>query len=137
MKNRIIKIIKWYLMIHITISSLLLVNYALFVKESTKITWEGRGYPIAKISSKIALGMTLDEIKNDITKETPASFEPAIDYVVVKIPRWPFDKFRGINREIGVQMKATGEVMAIGRTFEEAIQKAIRSLDMGLSLIHI
>lgn len=101
------------------------------VSRSSALASKATGYPIAKISSKIALGMTLDEIKNDITKETPASFEPAIDYVVVKIPRWPFDKFRGINREIGVQMKATGEVMAIGRTFEEAIQKAIRSLDMG------
>lgn len=101
------------------------------VSRSSALASKATGYPIAKISSKIALGMTLDEIKNDITKETPASFESAIDYVVVKIPRWPFDKFRGINREIGVQMKATGEVMAIGRTFEEAIQKAIRSLDMG------
>lgn len=101
------------------------------VSRSSALASKATGYPIAKISSKIALGMTLDEIKNDITKETPASFEPAIDYVVVKIPRWPFDKFRGINRGIGVQMKATGEVMAIGRTFEEAIQKAIRSLDMG------
>lgn len=101
------------------------------VSRSSALASKATGYPIAKISSKIALGMTLDEIKNDITKETPASFEPAIDYVVVKIPRWPFDKFRGINREIGVQMKATGEVMAIGRAFEEAIQKAIRSLDMG------
>lgn len=101
------------------------------VSRSSALASKATGYPIAKISSKIALGMTLDEIKNDITKETPASFEPAIDYVVVKIPRWPFDKFRGINRKIGVQMKATGEVMAIGRTFEEAIQKAIRSLDMG------
>lgn len=101
------------------------------VSRSSALASKATGYPIAKISSKIALGMTLDEIKNDITKETPASFEPAIDYVVVKIPRWPFDKFRRINREIGVQMKATGEVMAIGRTFEEAIQKAIRSLDMG------
>lgn len=101
------------------------------VSRSSALASKATGYPIAKISSKIALGMTLDEIKNDITKETTASFEPAIDYVVVKIPRWPFDKFRGINREIGVQMKATGEVMAIGRTFEEAIQKAIRSLDMG------
>ncbi len=101
------------------------------VSRSSALASKATGYPIAKISSKIALGMTLDEIKNDITKETPASFEPAIDYIVVKIPRWPFDKFRGINREVGVQMKATGEVMAIGRTFEEAFHKALRSLDMG------
>ena len=101
------------------------------VSRSSALASKATGYPIAKISSKVALGMTLDEIKNDITKETPASFEPAIDYVVVKIPRWPFDKFKGISREVGVQMKATGEVMAIGRTFEEAFQKALRSLDMG------
>lgn len=103
------------------------------VSRSSALASKATGYPIAKISSKIALGMTLDEIKNDITKETPAAFEPVIDYVVVKIPRWPFDKFRGINREIGVQMKATGEVMAIGRNMEEAFQKAIRSLDMGFT----
>ncbi len=102
------------------------------VSRSSALASKATGYPIAKISSKIALGLTLDEIQNDITKETPASFEPAIDYVVVKIPRWPFDKFKGVNREIGVQMKATGEVMAIGRTYEEAIQKSIRSLDIGL-----
>ncbi len=101
------------------------------VSRSSALASKATGYPIAKISSKIALGLTLDEIKNDITKETPASFEPTLDYVVVKIPRWPFDKFKGINREIGVQMKATGEVMAIGRTLEEALQKALRSLDLG------
>ena len=101
------------------------------VSRSSALASKATGYPIAKISSKIALGMTLDEIRNDITKETPASFEPAIDYVVIKIPRWPFDKFKGISRQVGVQMKATGEVMAIGRTFEEAFQKALRSLDMG------
>ncbi|WP_407379682.1 carbamoyl-phosphate synthase large subunit [Methanobrevibacter sp.] len=101
------------------------------VSRSSALASKATGYPIAKISSKVALGMTLDEIRNDITKDTPASFEPAIDYVVVKIPRWPFDKFKGISREVGVQMKATGEVMAIGRTFEEAFQKALRSLDMG------
>ncbi len=101
------------------------------VSRSSALASKATGYPIAKISSKVALGLTLDEIKNDITKETPASFEPAIDYVVIKIPRWPFDKFKGISRGVGVQMKATGEVMAIGRTFEEAFQKALRSLDMG------
>ena len=102
------------------------------VSRSSALASKATGYPIAKISSKVALGLTLDEIQNDITKETPASFEPSIDYIVVKIPRWPFDKFKGIDRKIGVQMKATGEVMAIGRTYEEAIQKAIRSLDIGL-----
>lgn len=103
------------------------------VSRSSALASKATGYPIAKISSKIAIGMTLDEIQNDITKETPASFEPTIDYVVSKIPRWPFDKFKGINRKIGVQMKSTGEVMSIGRTIEEALHKAIRSLDTGLS----
>ncbi len=101
------------------------------VSRSSALASKATGYPIAKISSKIAIGMTLDEIKNDITQETPASFEPSIDYVVAKVPRWPFDKFKGISREIGVQMKSTGEVMSIGRTIEEALHKAIRSLDIG------
>ncbi|MBM4240845.1 MAG: carbamoyl-phosphate synthase large subunit [Euryarchaeota archaeon] len=102
------------------------------VSRSSALASKATGYPIAKISAKIAIGMTLDEIQNDITKETPASFEPSIDYVVAKIPRWPFDKFKGISREIGVQMKSTGEVMAIGRTIEESLHKAIRSLDIGI-----
>jgi carbamoyl-phosphate synthase large subunit len=101
------------------------------VSRSSALASKATGYPIAKISSKIAVGMTLDEIQNDITKETPASFEPSLDYVVAKVPRWPFDKFKGIKREIGVQMQSTGEVMAIGRTAEEALHKAIRSLDIG------
>ncbi|NYB51321.1 MAG: carbamoyl-phosphate synthase large subunit [Methanobacteriaceae archaeon] len=101
------------------------------VSRSSALASKATGYPIAKISAKIAVGMTLDEIQNDITKETPASFEPSLDYIVTKIPRWPFDKFKGISREIGVQMKSTGEVMAIGRTLEESLHKAIRSLDVG------
>lgn len=101
------------------------------VSRSSALASKATGYPIAKISAKIAVGMTLDEIQNDITKETPASFEPSLDYVVAKIPRWPFDKFKGINKEIGVQMKSTGEVMSIGRTLEESLHKAIRSLDIG------
>ncbi len=101
------------------------------VSRSSALASKATGYPIAKIAAKIAVGMTLDEIQNDITKETPASFEPTIDYIVTKIPRWPFDKFKGISREIGVQMKSTGEVMAIGRTLEESLNKAIRSLDVG------
>ncbi|MEN6593276.1 MAG: carbamoyl-phosphate synthase large subunit [Methanobacterium sp.] len=101
------------------------------VSRSSALASKATGYPIAKISAKIAVGMTLDEIRNDITKETPASFEPSLDYVVAKIPRWPFDKFKGINKEIGVQMKSTGEVMSIGRTLEESLHKAIRSLDIG------
>ncbi|MBU4536330.1 MAG: carbamoyl-phosphate synthase large subunit [Euryarchaeota archaeon] len=101
------------------------------VSRSSALASKATGYSIAKISAKISIGMTLDEIQNDITKETPASFEPALDYVVAKIPRWPFDKFKGISKEIGVQMKSTGEVMAIGRTIEQALHKAIRSLDTG------
>jgi len=101
------------------------------VSRSSALASKATGYPIAKISSKIAVGMTLDEIQNDITKETPASFEPSLDYVVAKIPRWPFDKFKAVKREIGVQMQSTGEVMAIGRTIEESLHKAIRSLDIG------
>jgi carbamoyl-phosphate synthase large subunit len=100
------------------------------VSRSSALASKATGYPIAKISAKIAIGMTLDEIQNDITKETPASFEPTLDYVVAKIPRWPFDKFKGISKEIGVQMKSTGEVMSIGRTIEESLHKAIRSLDI-------
>ncbi len=100
------------------------------VSRSSALASKATGYPIAKISAKIAVGMTLDEIQNDITKETPASFEPSLDYVVAKIPRWPFDKFKGLKREIGVQMQSTGEVMAIGRTIEESLHKAIRSLDI-------
>jgi carbamoyl-phosphate synthase large subunit len=101
------------------------------VSRSSALASKATGYPIAKISAKIAVGMTLDEIQNDITKETPASFEPSLDYVVAKIPRWPFDTFKGVKREIGVQMQSTGEVMAIGRTIEESLHKAIRSLDIG------
>jgi carbamoyl-phosphate synthase large subunit len=101
------------------------------VSRSSALASKATGYPIAKISAKISVGMTLDEIQNDITKETPASFEPSLDYVVAKIPRWPFDKFKGVKREIGVQMQSTGEVMAIGRTIEESLHKAIRSLDIG------
>jgi carbamoyl-phosphate synthase large subunit len=101
------------------------------VSRSSALASKATGYAIAKISAKIAIGMTLDEIENDITKETPASFEPTLDYVVAKIPRWPFDKFKGISKEIGIQMKSTGEVMAIGRTLEQALHKAIRSLDIG------
>jgi len=101
------------------------------VSRSSALASKATGYPIARIAAKIAIGMTLDEIPNDVTKETKACFEPTIDYVVVKIPRWPFDKFRTADKHIGTQMKSTGESMAIGRTFEEALQKAIRSLDIG------
>ncbi len=100
------------------------------VSRSSALASKATGYAIAKISAKIAVGMTLDEIPNDVTKETPASFEPALDYIVTKIPRWPFDKFKAADNTLGTQMKSTGEVMAIGRTFEESLQKAIRSLDI-------
>ncbi|MHC4687164.1 MAG: carbamoyl-phosphate synthase (glutamine-hydrolyzing) large subunit, partial [Planctomycetota bacterium] len=100
------------------------------VSRSSALASKATGYPIAKISAKIAVGLSLDEIRNDVTRETPASFEPALDYIVTKIPRWPFDKFKTANKLIGTQMKSTGEVMSIGRTFEESLQKAVRSLDI-------
>ncbi|WDL97425.1 carbamoyl-phosphate synthase large subunit [Alicyclobacillus sp. ALC3] len=107
------------------------------VSRSSALASKATGYPIAKVAAKIAVGYRLDEIKNPVTGETYASFEPALDYVVTKIPRWPFDKFNSANRELGTQMKATGEVMAIGRSFEESLMKAIRSLEVGLdSLDH-
>lgn len=100
------------------------------VSRSSALASKATGYPIAKVAAKLSIGMTLDEIKNDVTKETYACFEPTIDYVVLKIPRWPFDKFKTADKFIGTQMKSTGETMAIGRTFEEALQKAIRSLEI-------
>ncbi len=100
------------------------------VSRSSALASKATGYPIAKVASKIAVGMTLDEIKNDVTGRTYASFEPTIDYVVIKVPRWPFDKFALAQRSIGTQMKATGEVMAIDRTFEGALLKAVRSLEI-------
>jgi len=100
------------------------------VSRSSALASKATGYPIARVTSKIAIGMNLDEIKNPVTKNTYACFEPAIDYVVTKVPRWPFDKFNNADRSLGTQMKATGEVMAIGRTFEESLLKAIDSLDI-------
>jgi carbamoyl-phosphate synthase large subunit len=101
------------------------------VSRSSALASKATGYPIARVAAKIATGKTLDQIKNAVTGKTMASFEPALDYVVVKIPRWPFDKFASGDRVIGTQMKATGEVMAIDRTFEAALQKAVRSLEFG------
>ncbi|MCQ5336955.1 MAG: carbamoyl-phosphate synthase large subunit [Candidatus Methanomethylicia archaeon] len=101
------------------------------VSRSSALASKATGFPIAKIAAKLAVGYTLDEIPNDITKETMASFEPTIDYVVVKIPRFAFEKFPTADPILGTQMKSVGEVMAIGRTFEEALQKAIRSLEIG------
>ncbi len=99
------------------------------VSRSSALASKATGFPIAKIAAKLAIGYTLDEIPNDITRLTPASFEPTIDYVVVKIPRWDFPKFKGVEDQLGVQMKSVGEAMAFGRTFKEALQKAIRSLE--------
>jgi len=101
------------------------------VSRSSALASKATGYPIARVSAKIAIGLRLDEIPNAVTKKTLACFEPALDYCVVKIPRWPFDKFVTADRTVGTQMKATGEVMSIGRTFEAALLKAIRSLEVG------
>jgi carbamoyl-phosphate synthase large subunit len=102
------------------------------VSRSSALASKATGFPIAKIAALLAVGFRLDEIANDITRVTPASFEPSLDYVVVKIPRWNFEKFSGVDRVLGPQMKAVGEVMAIGRTFPEALQKGIRALDIGV-----
>jgi carbamoyl-phosphate synthase large subunit len=99
------------------------------VSRSSALASKATGFPIAKIAAKLAVGYTLDEIPNDITKKTPASFEPTIDYVVVKIPKWAFEKFPGVEDLLGTQMKSVGEVMAIGRTFKEAFLKGVRSLE--------
>lgn len=107
------------------------------VSRSSALASKATGYPIAKMATKIAVGYRLDELMNPVTQRTYASFEPALDYVVTKIPRWPFDKFESANRKLGTQMKATGEVMAIGRTFEESLLKAIRSLETGAYHIEI
>lgn len=114
------------------------------VSRSSALASKATGYPIAKIAAKLALGFTLDELKNQITQTTSAYFEPALDYVIVKVPRWNFDKFKGANDTLGLQMKSVGEVMAIGRSFTEAIQKACQSLEnnavglgyYGKSLMH-
>lgn len=100
------------------------------VSRSSALASKATGYPIAKIAAKLAIGYNLDELKNPITGTTSAFFEPALDYVIVKIPRWDFDKFKGADTELGLQMKAVGEVMGIGRTFQEAIQKACQSLEI-------
>ncbi|GAA0135859.1 carbamoyl-phosphate synthase large subunit [Paenibacillus sp. YSY-4.3] len=107
------------------------------VSRSSALASKATGYPIAKMAAKIALGYTLDEIVNPVTGQTYACFEPTLDYIVSKIPRWPFDKFIHANRKLGTQMKATGEVMAIGRTFEESIHKAVRSLEIGTHRLYL
>ncbi len=102
------------------------------VSRSSALASKATGYPIAKVAAKIALGLTLDEIRNAVTGKTYACFEPSLDYLVLKYPRWPFDKFASGDRSLGTQMKATGEIMAINRTFEGALLKAVRSLEIGL-----
>src|SRR5438105_9211458 len=101
------------------------------VSRSSALASKATGFPIAKIAAKLAVGYTLDEIPNDITRKTPACFEPTLDYVVVKIPKWQFEKFPGADENLGPQMKSVGEVMAIGRTFKEALMKGVRALDTG------
>src|SRR6266536_2652904 len=103
------------------------------VSRSSALASKATGFPIAKIAALLAIGYRLDEIQNDITRVTPACFEPVLDYVVVKIPRWAFEKFRDASPVLGTQMKSVGEVMAIGRTFKEALQKGLRGLEIGSS----
>jgi carbamoyl-phosphate synthase large subunit len=107
------------------------------VSRSSALASKATGYPIAKVAAKIAIGYTLDEIKNAVTGKTYACFEPALDYVVVKLPKWPFDKFVYAQRTLGTQMKATGEVMAIGTSFEQCIMKAVRGAEISLDSLHL
>lgn len=107
------------------------------VSRSSALASKATGYPIARIAAKIAIGYSLDELNNPVTGQTLACFEPTLDYVVTKIPRWPFDKFASANRRLGTQMKATGEVMAIGRSLEESLLKAVRSLEIGVDHLEI
>ena len=107
------------------------------VSRSSALASKATGYPIARAAARIAVGMRLDEIRNEITGKTSACFEPALDYVVVKFPKWPFDKFLYANRKLGTQMKATGEVMAIGRSFEQAFMKAVRGAEISLDTPHL
>ncbi len=106
------------------------------VSRSSALASKATGYPIAKMTTRLSLGYTLDEVLNDITGCTTACFEPAVDYVVVKFPKWPFDKFANASRKLGTQMKATGEVMSIGHTFEEALMKAVRGAEIGLDSLN-
>ena len=106
------------------------------VSRSSALASKATGYPIAKVTTKIALGYTLDEIRNDITGKTCACFEPTLDYVVVKLPKWPFEKFVQASRKLGTQMKATGEVMAIAPSFEMAIMKAVRGAEISLDTLN-
>ncbi|KAM1803664.1 hypothetical protein ACFX12_029624 [Malus domestica] len=103
------------------------------VSRSSALASKATGFPIAKMAAKLSVGYSLDQIPNDITKKTPASFEPSIDYVVTKIPRFAFEKFPGSLPIMTTQMKSVGESMALGRTFQESVQKAVRSLECGFS----
>src|SRR3954466_6255598 len=117
--------------VHPTSGRMVVIEMKPRVSRSSALASKATGFPIAKIAAKLAVGYTLDEIPNDITRKTPACFEPTLDYVVVKIPKWQFEKFPGADDTLGPQMKSVGEVMAIGRTFKEALMKGIRSLDTG------
>ena len=120
--------------VHPTTGRMTVIEMNPRVSRSSALASKATGFPIAKIAAKLAVGYTLDEIPNDITKKTPACFEPTIDYVVVKIPKWQFEKFPGSDENLGPQMKSVGEVMAIGRTFKESLMKAVRSLETGKKL---
>ena len=102
------------------------------VSRSSALASKATGFPIAKVAAKLAIGYNLDELSNEITKVTPASFEPTIDYIITKVPRFDFEKFPSASGHLGVQMQSVGEVMSIGRTFRESVQKAYRSLEVGL-----
>src|SRR5277367_620870 len=117
--------------VHPTTGRMTVIEMNPRVSRSSALASKATGFPIAKIAAKLAVGYTLDEIPNDITKMTPACFEPTIDYVVTKIPKWQFEKFPGADENLGPQMKSVGEVMAIGRTFKESLMKALRSLETG------
>ncbi len=120
--------------VHPENGSLIVIEMNPRVSRSSALASKATGFPIAKIAAKLAVGYTLDEIPNDITRKTPASFEPTIDYVVAKIPKWNFEKFKEADSTLGTQMKSVGEVMAIGRTFKEALLKGLRSLERGKTL---
>src|SRR5438309_2362077 len=117
--------------VHPTNGRMVVIEMNQRVSRSSALASKATGFPIAKIAARLAVGYTLDEIPNDITRKTPACFEPTIDYVVVKIPKWQFEKFAGADETLGPQMKSVGEAMAMGRTFKEALMKGIRSLETG------
>ncbi len=119
--------------VHPATGEVLVIEMNPRVSRSSALASKATGFPIAKIAALLAIGYTLDEIRNDITRVTPASFEPSLDYCVVKIPRWNFEKFPGADSTLGPQMKSVGEVMALGRTFPEALNKAVRGLDIGVA----